>query len=328
MEWPEHVPPDRRDVRGGGGARRVGAVSRPIPPVRVLVTGADGLVGSAVVAHLLAAGHEVTTLCLPQARAHQGVRLVRGDARDPAAVAEAAQGAGAVVHLAAIPHPSRAPAPEVFGNNALATFTVLWVAAEQGVRRFAVASSVNATGLPMNPHHPPPPGYPLDEQTPADIADPYSLSKRVDELTLAAVCRRFGASGVALRLPLMLSDENTDALLAWATGDPAVGAGEGWGWLHVRDGAEAFRLAVTAGYTGAHVVHVAAAETYADPPTEELLRRYAPRAPRRGSFPGRTAPIDTGPARRLLGFVPPAGRPDSARARPGGSGPGGSGEGG
>ena len=277
-------------------------------PARVLVTGAEGLVGSAVVAHLRAHGHEITTLTLPDATPHEGVRVVRGDARDPAAVAEAADGAGAVVHLAAFPNPWIAPAAEVFANNAPATFAVLWTAAERGVRRFAIASSVNATGLLMNPHRPLPPRYPIDEAIPADIADPYSLSKQVDELTLRAVCRRFGASGVALRLPLMISSGNADALRARNTERPADGAGDGWGWLDVRDGAEAFRLAVTVDYDGAHVVHVAAPDTFGDTPTEELLARHAPRVPRRAAYPGRTAPIDTRRARDLLGFVPRHGR--------------------
>ncbi len=94
--------------------------------------------------------------------------------------------------------------PVTFGNNTLATFTTLWTAAEAGVRRFAIASSINALGLLMNPRHPAPASLPLDEHTPTLIADPYSLSKQVDEHTLRAVCERFGASGAALRLPLVV----------------------------------------------------------------------------------------------------------------------------
>jgi nucleoside-diphosphate-sugar epimerase len=270
----------------------------------VLVTGGEGLVGSAVVAQLLAHGHPVTTLTLPDARPHDGVRVVRGDARDPEAVADAADGAAAVVHLAAIPNPWHDPAPTVFGNNVLATFTVLWTAAERGVRRFAIAGSVNATGLPMNPHRPKPPRYPIDESVPADIADPYSLSKHADETTLRAVCRRFGASGAALRLPLMVAPERAAELRAWSAARAAEGAAEGWSWLDVRDGAEAFRLAVVADYEGPHVVQVAATDTIQGTPTEELLDRHAPDIARARAFPGHEAPVDTARARDLLGFVP------------------------
>jgi nucleoside-diphosphate-sugar epimerase len=207
--------------------------------MRTLITGAEGLVGSAVTAHLLAGGHEVSTLTLPDAAPHDGVRVVRGDATDADAVRVAAAGVDAVVHLAAIPTPWGDVPPVVFGNNTLATFTVLWTAAELGVRRFAIASSVNATGLIMNEHRPLPPRFPIDETIAPDLADPYSLSKYVDEHTLRTVCRRFGASGVAFRLPLMISPGNLARLRASQQGRPQDGVGDGWGWLEVRDAAEA-----------------------------------------------------------------------------------------
>jgi nucleoside-diphosphate-sugar epimerase len=269
--------------------------------MRVLVTGGEGLVGSVVVAHLLDTGHDVTTLTLPGATPHDGVRVVHGDARDPAVVAAAAEGADAVAHLAAIPHPWADPPYEVFGNNALATFTVLWGAAERGVRRLVIASSVNATGLLMSPHKPLPPRYPIDEDIPADVADPYSLSKQVDELTLRAVCRRFGASGVAFRLPMMVAKSNVDELRRWQRERPADAAGDGWGWLDVRDGAEAFRLALTTPYDGAHVLHVAAPDVFLDTPTEDLLAAHAGTVPRDTVYAGFE---DTSRARALLGFTP------------------------
>lgn len=253
---------------------------------------------------LLAAGHPVTTISRPRARAHPDVRVVRGDVRDPEVVATALEGVGAVAHLAAIPSPEKAPAELVFANNVEATFTLLWQAAEAGVRRFAVAGSVNATGLIMNPRHPHPARYPIDELTRPDIADPYSLSKQVDELTAHAVASRFGVSVVVLRLPLVVTPGNFRQLWDWQTSRPAECAGDGWGWIDVRDAAEAFRLALTATVEGVHVVHVAAATVFSSTPTEELLARYAPDVPRDRTFAGRAAPIDTGRAAGLLGFVP------------------------
>lgn len=277
--------------------------------MRVLVTGGDGMVGSAVVRHLLASGHDVTTISLPGVTPHEGVsprevRRVFGDARSPDAVEEALDGADAVAHLAAIPNPLNDPAPVVFANNTQATFTVLWTAASLGVRRFAIASSVNATGRTFNPHRPLPPSYPIDETMPADLADPYALSKHVDEITLATVCRRFGASGVALRLPLMIAPSNLASMRRALADDAGVEAGNGWAWLDVRDGAEAFRLALTVPLEGAHIVHLAAETVFPDARTADLLERYAPDVPRRWSFPAGEVPVDCGRARALLGFEP------------------------
>lgn len=271
---------------------------------RILVTGGEGLVGRAVVARLLTAGHPVTTLTLPHATPHEGVRVVRGDARDPGAVREALVDVAAVAHLAAIPTPRGRPATEVFGNNVLATFSVLWTAAEAGVRRLVIASSVNVMGLRFNPHRPLPARYPIDETTPADVADPYSLSKRTDEATLHAACRAFGATGVALRMPLMVGPENLARVDAWARDHADDAARDGWGWLDVRDAAEAFRLALTCDIEGVHAVQLAAPTTLQRLPTTELLARYAPGVPVGGSYPGRAAPIDTSRARALLGFEP------------------------
>src|SRR3970040_1663851 len=75
-----------------------------MPPERVLVTGGAGFLGINLVRYLLARGHAVTSLDVadfeyPDVREH--IRVVRGDIRDPAAVRQAIQGAGWVVHAAA-----------------------------------------------------------------------------------------------------------------------------------------------------------------------------------------------------------------------------------
>ena len=119
---------------------------------RVLVTGAAGRIGSAVVAELLGRGIEVTALVLPGTAAPvPGLRLVEGDACDPASCREALAGADGVVHLAALPAPHRGTPYEVFGGNTLATFTLLEEAGVAGVRNAVLASSYAANGLPLLP---------------------------------------------------------------------------------------------------------------------------------------------------------------------------------
>jgi nucleoside-diphosphate-sugar epimerase len=68
----------------------------------VLVTGASGTVGSAVVRRLLAAGARVRALTRrPWTLDHAALEVVPGDLRDRAALARAVAGCGAVVHSAA-----------------------------------------------------------------------------------------------------------------------------------------------------------------------------------------------------------------------------------
>jgi hypothetical protein len=85
--------------------------------------------------------------------------------------------------------------------------------------------------------------------------------------------------------------------------DPAPHAGSMWAYLDSRDAARAFALALRAGVPGTSaVVYVAAPTTMATLPTEELVRRYHPDAQLRAPLPGRTVPVDLGPARSILGF--------------------------
>jgi nucleoside-diphosphate-sugar epimerase len=71
--------------------------------MRVLVTGGSSLLGGAVATRLAQAGHEVS--CFQRSASKTGLRDVRGDVRDAQAVLAAADGAEAVVHLAALVAP-------------------------------------------------------------------------------------------------------------------------------------------------------------------------------------------------------------------------------
>ena len=100
------------------------------------MTGANGTLGTEVVAHLRGLGHDV--------RPHD---RDQGDLRSRDVVAAALAGVDAVVHAAAIPEPVSHPPHETFGNNVESTFHVLNLAGAAGIRRVVSVSSASAFGF-------------------------------------------------------------------------------------------------------------------------------------------------------------------------------------
>jgi nucleoside-diphosphate-sugar epimerase len=270
---------------------------------RVLVTGAAGQVGRAVLADLLSAGTAVTALTLDDPGDLKADRVVVGDAGDPETVRQALADVDAVIHLAALPSPKLSTPEGVFTGNTRATFTVLEEAGRAGVRSAAVAGSICVLGLvwaagPLHPDY-----LPLDEGTPVQVEDPYGLSKQADEATAAMMARRHGMNVVALRFPYLGDAANLAARSASFRADPTGGAGDMWAYLDLRDAAAACRLALSPAEPGCHVLFVAAEQTLAPYPTEVLLDTFHPGSERRAGFAGRDVPIVLDPARRMIGFT-------------------------
>lgn len=256
------------------------------PPGRVLVTGAAGKIGRAVTELLTERGVAVTALSLDYPEGFAADRVLRASAMDESAVATALEGVDAVVHLAAIPHRDLGTPHDVYVTNVTSTFTVLAQAAERGVPRAVVASSINAFGVPLNPHDVLPPYFPIDEAIPTDLADWYSLSKRSDELTAAMVSRRWGMAVVALRFPRVDTEAGLRIAARRSAERPEDAVREGWSYLDLRDAAEAVYLGLVAPVQGAVVLGLSAGDTLLAEPTAVLLDRYAPRVPRRSPFRG------------------------------------------
>ena len=87
----------------------------------VLVTGASGTVGTAVVEKLAGRGHQVRVLVHRRAADFpRSAQVVRGDVRTPASLGQAVTGVGAVVHAATSPF-RQASATELEGTRAILT---------------------------------------------------------------------------------------------------------------------------------------------------------------------------------------------------------------
>ncbi len=160
--------------------------------VPVLVTGADGFIGSHLAERLVAEGARVRAFCLynsrgsagwledaePAVRTAMDIRL--GDIRDARFVEAATDGIEVVLHLAAlIAIPYSYTAPESFvDTNIRGTLNVLEAARRAGVRRLVQTSTSEVYGTPDE--------LPIRETHALQAQSPYAASKvAADQLALA-----------------------------------------------------------------------------------------------------------------------------------------------
>ena len=112
----------------------------------ILLTGATGLVGSALLRRLTAGGEPVRCLVRdPRRLGDQRVRvqIALGDLSDPASFRHALRGVDTVVHLAASIRDQLSGSIEEL--NAVATWRMVAAAERAGVERFVFFSALDAT---------------------------------------------------------------------------------------------------------------------------------------------------------------------------------------
>jgi nucleoside-diphosphate-sugar epimerase len=172
--------------------------------VKILVTGANGFVGSNLVQHLVDAGHHVRAMMQPGTPAagvdHVAHEVAWADLRSAEALRAAVRGVEGVAHLAAILG-DFGPSEPYLQVNAEGTERLLDLAALAGARRFVLMSS-----LAVHRYRGHPDG---DEETPADNETmPYAVSKRRAEEILRRAHDAGRIETVAVRPGLFLYGPN------------------------------------------------------------------------------------------------------------------------
>jgi nucleoside-diphosphate-sugar epimerase len=168
-----------------------------IDGVTVLVTGAGGFIGSAVVEALVARGAHVRALAAapgqPVRELPPEVAAVFADIEDGETLARMAAGAEVAIHLAGPPsvHDSFRSPLEHARVHAGGTVALLEACRTAGVPRFVYVSSAEVYGHPdVNPV---PEGQPLDPRS------PYAAGKAAAEQFVRAYGYSFGMQPVVLR---------------------------------------------------------------------------------------------------------------------------------
>jgi ornithine--oxo-acid transaminase len=173
----------------------------PIEPGdRVVITGASGFIGSAVVRAAHARGARVVAVVEPGSDARNlrdvDVERVEADIRDPAAVRAACAGARYVFHLAAI-FRFWARDPRIFQDvNVGGTLNVIDAVLAAGCQKLVFTSTVGVLGLARTRQ-----GEPADETSYADIAHLFGLYKRTK---FAAEHEMLRAAGEGLNVSIAM----------------------------------------------------------------------------------------------------------------------------
>jgi NAD dependent epimerase/dehydratase len=161
-------------------------------PTKVLVTGADGFIGSHLCERLLHDGHQVRALVYYNSLGTWGwldaldpalkgeIEVVMGDVRDPALVDQAVSGREVVLHLAAligIPY-SYVAANSYIQTNVTGTLNVLEAARRHGIRHMVHTSTSEVYGTAQF--------VPITESHPLSAQSPYAATKiAADQLALS-----------------------------------------------------------------------------------------------------------------------------------------------
>ena len=171
----------------------------------VLVTGADGFIGSHLVEELIISGYKVTAFvqytsfnswgwldnCKPELKGK--FTVVAGDVRDPHGVKNAMAGCDAVVHLAAlisIPFSYNSPDSYV-DTNIKGTLNVLQAAKELNIKRMIHTSTSEVYGTARI--------VPITEKHPLQGQSPYSATKIAADQLAYSFFKSFGLPVVTLR---------------------------------------------------------------------------------------------------------------------------------
>jgi len=283
---------------------------------KVLVTGAGGLLGAFVVGELKGRC-EVSGLDLVEPRTP--IPFTQASVEDFAAVAAAAKGHDAIVHIAARPNIWSGSGSQIMTTNTVGTWNVLEAAEQAGVKRVVLTSSDSVVGFTVLQGAMIPPDYlPIDLAHPLRPTDPYALSKQLCEEMGRSFAVRGRLEVVVIRPVYVLYSEFECEVKARAAdpkgykgpaagGRQPAGGGPMWHYVDPRDLARAYRLALEAGKPGFGPYFISAATTLAPEPTIERLAAYmGKRIPIKRPEVYAANPLaplyDLAPAREALGF--------------------------
>jgi nucleoside-diphosphate-sugar epimerase len=245
---------------------------------KVLVTGATGFVGKAIVRACLNDGLDVVPVGNSRGQEPDWPNYVRADLTEPNALSSVLDGVGCLVHSAGLAHQfGKSKADELFRKvNADAVEYVALSAADAGIEHFVLISSVAVYGAGAN----------ANEETPCNASGPYATSKLEGEKRAIEICTDAKMRLTILRLATVYGEGdpgNVLRLMRTIESGRFVFVGSGANrksLIHVDDVARACLLVIKSRGNGIGIYNISAEPCTMRQIVEgmaEALGRHAPR---------------------------------------------------
>ncbi len=276
--------------------------------MKILITGAAGLIGKEVTKGLVAAGHDVLATDLVKDDLSPAQKFVVGDLVSDDFISQLDFHCDAIVHLGSIPRPGIASDETVLHNNVMGTYHVFANAVENKVPLVIYASSLSIYGFAWSGPWTSPEYVPVDEKHPLYHFESYALSKEVNERSADMWANRSETAFVGLRFP----HTHTNSVFAemaqkMREGDKAIldqGAKIFWAYLDLRDAVQGVLTVIEKGAKGSKTYNFAAPDTMAPKPTLEMMAEFHPTSKIASSLSGYDSIIDCSQWRTDFGYEP------------------------
>jgi nucleoside-diphosphate-sugar epimerase len=275
--------------------------------MKILITGAAGLIGKEVTKGLVSAGFEVLATDLVKDDHSPAQSFVVGDLVSSDFISQLDFSCDAIVHLGSIPRPGIASDETVLHNNVIGTYHVFASAVENKVPLVIYASSLSIYGIAWSTGTSP--DYvPVDEKHPLRHFESYALSKEMNERSADMWANRSETAFVGLRFP----HTHTEAVFAemaqkMREGDEEIleqGAKIFWAYLDLRDAVQGILAVIEKGAQGSKTYNFAAPDTYAHKPTREIMAEFHPTSKIAATISGYDSIVDCSEWMSVYGYEP------------------------
>ena len=275
--------------------------------MKILITGAAGLIGKEVTKGLVAAGHDVLATDLVKDDLSPAQKFVVGDLVSDDFISQLDFHCDAIVHLGSIPRPGIESDEKVLHNNVMGTYHVFANAVENNVPLVIYASSLSIYGFAWSTGTSP--DYvPVDEKHPLYHFESYALSKEVNERSADMWANRSETAFVGLRIPHTHTNlVFTELAQKMRERDKAIleqGAKIFWAYLDLRDAVQGILTVIDKGAQGSKTYNFAAPDTYAPKPTREMMAEFHPTSKIASSLSGYDSIIDCSEWHADFGYEP------------------------